>query len=102
MGAPLSHAVIVSREFGVPCACSVHQAAQRIPDGALVTVDGNTGSTWNYGSNFGGPTKSSWTSGADIVHDGMNEGMFGSFGIVVGQGGVTRMCVRGSEILLLP
>ena len=66
------------------------------------SVDGNTGSTWNYGSNFGGPTKSSWTSGADIVHDGMNEGMFGSFGIVVGQGGVTRMCVRGSEILLLP
>lgn len=44
VGAPLSHAVIVSREFGIPCVCSVHQAAQRIPDGALVTVDGNTGS----------------------------------------------------------
>ena len=58
------------------------------------SVDGNTGSTWNYGSNFGGPTKSSWTSGADIVHDGMNEGMFGSFGIVVGQGGVTRKRIR--------
>ena len=43
VGAPLSHAVIVSRELGVPCACSVHQAAQRIPDGALITLDGNTG-----------------------------------------------------------
>lgn len=43
VGAPLSHAVIVSREFGLPCACSVHQAAQRIPDGALITVDGSTG-----------------------------------------------------------
>ncbi len=43
VGAPLSHAVIVSRELGLPCACSVHAAAQRIPDGALITVDGNTG-----------------------------------------------------------
>ena len=43
VGAPLSHAVIVSREFGLPCACSVHQAAQRIPDGALITVDGSAG-----------------------------------------------------------
>lgn len=43
VGAPLSHSVIVSREFGIPCACSVHQAAQRIPDGALITVDGGTG-----------------------------------------------------------
>lgn len=43
VGAPLSHAVIVSREFGIPCACSVTGAAQRIPDGALITVDGGTG-----------------------------------------------------------
>lgn len=43
VGAPLSHAVIVSREFGIPCACSVTGAAQRIPDGALITVDGNAG-----------------------------------------------------------
>lgn len=43
VGAPLSHAVIVSRELGVPCACSVTGAAQRIPDGALISVDGNTG-----------------------------------------------------------
>ncbi len=43
VGAPLSHAVIVSREFGIPCACSVTGAAERIPDGALITVDGSTG-----------------------------------------------------------
>jgi len=46
------------------------------------SVDGNTGSTWNYGSNFGGPTKATWTSGKDTVHSGMAEGMFGSFGVV--------------------
>ena len=43
VGAPLSHAVIVSRELGVPCACGVTGAALRIPDGALISVDGNTG-----------------------------------------------------------
>ncbi len=43
VGAPLSHSVIVSREFGVPCAVGVFQAAQRIPDGALISVDGSSG-----------------------------------------------------------
>jgi phosphohistidine swiveling domain-containing protein len=43
VGAPLSHAVIVSRELGVPCACSVTGAAHRIPDGALISLDGSTG-----------------------------------------------------------
>lgn len=43
VGAPMSHAVIVSREFGVPCVTGVFQAASRIPDGAIVSVDGNTG-----------------------------------------------------------
>ena len=46
------------------------------------TVDGNTAATWNYGADFGGPTKSSWTSGAISKHGGEAEGMFGSFGIV--------------------
>jgi len=46
------------------------------------SVDGNTGSTWNYGQNFGGPTKATWTSGKDTVHGGMAEGMFGSFGVI--------------------
>lgn len=34
---------------------------------------------WNYGQNFGGPTKASWTSGADTVHGG-GVGMFGTMG----------------------
>jgi len=43
VGAPMSHSVIVSREFGIPCVVSVHQAAEKIPDGALIQVDGNNG-----------------------------------------------------------
>jgi rifampicin phosphotransferase len=43
VGAVGSHAAIVSRELGVPCAVSVHDATARIPDGATITVDGSTG-----------------------------------------------------------
>lgn len=43
VGAVASHAAIVSRELGVPCAVSVVDATRRIPDGATITVDGNTG-----------------------------------------------------------
>lgn len=43
VGAPMSHAVIVSRELGIPCAISVLDATRRIPDGALIEVDGATG-----------------------------------------------------------
>jgi pyruvate,water dikinase len=43
VGAQLSHAVIVSRELGIPCAVSVTGATNQIPDGALVTVDGTSG-----------------------------------------------------------
>lgn len=43
VGAQVSHAVIVSRELGIPCAVSVHRATERIPDGALVCVDGSAG-----------------------------------------------------------
>lgn len=43
VGAVASHAVIVSRELGVPCAVSVVNATERIPDGATITVDGATG-----------------------------------------------------------
>ena len=42
-GAAVSHAVIVSRELGTPCAVSVIGATQRIANGAMVTVDGTTG-----------------------------------------------------------
>jgi pyruvate,water dikinase len=43
VGAPLSHAIIVSRELGIPCVVSVTDGTKRIPDGALVTVDGDNG-----------------------------------------------------------
>lgn len=43
VGALLSHAVIVSREFGLPCVVSAMDATRRIPHGALIEVDGNTG-----------------------------------------------------------
>jgi len=43
VGAPLSHAIIVSRELGIPCVVSVTDGTKRIPDGALVTVDGDAG-----------------------------------------------------------
>ena len=43
VGAPASHAVIVSREIGLPCVVSVADATRRIPHGAMITVDGNAG-----------------------------------------------------------
>jgi pyruvate,water dikinase len=43
VGAQVSHAVIVSRELGIPCVVSVQDATTRIPHGALVRVDGSTG-----------------------------------------------------------
>ncbi len=43
VGALMSHAVIVSRELGIPCVVSVESATTRIPDGAMVEVDGVAG-----------------------------------------------------------
>ena len=43
VGAPLSHAIIVSRELGIPCVVSATGATKAIPDGALVEVNGETG-----------------------------------------------------------
>jgi rifampicin phosphotransferase len=43
VGAPLSHAIIVSRELGIPCVISATDATRRIPNGAKVRVDGATG-----------------------------------------------------------
>lgn len=43
VGAFASHAAIVARELGVPCAVSVVDATARIPDGATIEVDGSTG-----------------------------------------------------------
>ena len=43
VGAAGSHAMIVSRDLGIPCVVSVADATTRIPNGATVTVDGNAG-----------------------------------------------------------
>jgi rifampicin phosphotransferase len=43
VGALMSHAIIVSRELGIPCAVSVENATERIRDGALIEVDGGAG-----------------------------------------------------------
>jgi pyruvate,water dikinase len=42
VGAALSHAIIVSRELGIPCVVSATDATRRIPDGAMVRVNGST------------------------------------------------------------
>ena len=43
VGAAISHAIIVSRELGLPCVVSATDATVRIADGATVEVDGDTG-----------------------------------------------------------
>ena len=43
VGAQISHAIIVSRELGIPCVVSVTDGTRRIPDGATITVDGTAG-----------------------------------------------------------
>lgn len=42
-GGMLSHASTVAREFGIPAVVAVQGATTLIPEGATVTVDGNTG-----------------------------------------------------------
>ena len=42
-GGVVAHAVLISREFGLPCVANVTQACNRIPDGATITVDGTNG-----------------------------------------------------------
>jgi pyruvate,water dikinase len=43
VGALMSHAIIVSRELGIPCAVSVEGATERIADGDMIEVDGAAG-----------------------------------------------------------
>jgi pyruvate,water dikinase len=43
VGAMNSHAMIVSRELGIPCAAGVVGASRRIADGATIEVDGAAG-----------------------------------------------------------
>ena len=43
VGAQITHAVIVSRELGIPCVVSVTDATRIIKDGSTITVDGTNG-----------------------------------------------------------
>jgi phosphohistidine swiveling domain-containing protein len=43
VGALMSHAVIVSRELGIPCVVAVQNATDRIVDGSMLEVDGTAG-----------------------------------------------------------
>lgn len=43
VGGQISHAVIVSRELGVPCVVSVTDGTRRIRDGAFIEVNGTDG-----------------------------------------------------------
>ena len=43
VGAVMNHSVIVSRDLGIPCVVSVTGATRIIPDGAMVEIDGDTG-----------------------------------------------------------
>jgi pyruvate,water dikinase len=43
VGGQISHAIIVSRELGLPCVVSVTDATERIRDGALIEVNGTSG-----------------------------------------------------------
>lgn len=43
VGGQISHAVIVSRELGLPCVVSVTNGTRRIPNGALIEVNGTDG-----------------------------------------------------------
>jgi phosphohistidine swiveling domain-containing protein len=42
-GGLLSHPAIVSREYGFPSVVGARNATTRIPDGALVEIDGDAG-----------------------------------------------------------
>jgi rifampicin phosphotransferase len=42
-GGLLSHSAIVAREYGIPGVVGTREATDRIPDGALVRVDGDAG-----------------------------------------------------------
>lgn len=43
IGSAMSHAALLARELGIPCVAGVEDATRRIPDGALVEIDGSAG-----------------------------------------------------------
>lgn len=42
-GGVVAHAVMISREYGIPCVANLPRCCDIIPDGATITVDGGTG-----------------------------------------------------------
>ena len=42
-GGMLIHGAIIARELGIPCVNGVHNAAESLKNGDLVTVDGHLG-----------------------------------------------------------
>jgi pyruvate,water dikinase len=50
VGALMSHAVIVSRELGIPCVVAVANATNRIADGSMLEVDGAAGTVTILGN----------------------------------------------------
>ena len=42
-GGIVSHAVMISREYGIPCVANLSRACDLIPDGQLITVEGSSG-----------------------------------------------------------
>jgi pyruvate,water dikinase len=42
-GGVVSHAVMISREYGIPCVANLTQACDLIPDGRMISVDGSSG-----------------------------------------------------------
>jgi hypothetical protein len=60
-------------DWGVNCISSTEQSA-----------------AWNYGANFGGPSKTTWTSGANSITMGTSDshsadgGMFGKYAVADG------------------
>ena len=42
-GGVVAHAVMISREYGIPCVANLPKCCDIIPDGAMITVDGSNG-----------------------------------------------------------
>lgn len=42
-GGVVSHAIMIAREYGIPCVSSLTRACDLIPDGQMITVDGSSG-----------------------------------------------------------
>ena len=49
-GGLLSHAAVISREYGVPAVLSIPRLTQRVVDGEVITVDGGAGTVRRAGS----------------------------------------------------